>query len=86
VRSASVEVVEYARPRDEKYEADVVEKVPSFASGTQVPFTEKHPAAILKPFDRLDVAPPVCVNVPLTRKFDVYSEFALTAVVDAYVN
>ena len=49
LRSASVEVVEYERPLDAKYEAEVVENVPSLP--TQDPFIEKHPAAMLKPLD-----------------------------------
>jgi hypothetical protein len=42
-------VVENARPSDEKYEADVVENVPSPAL-RHVPFTAKQPAVMFTPF------------------------------------
>lgn len=46
-----MEVVEYERPFDAKYEAEVVENVPSLVFGMQVPFTAKHPAEMLNPLD-----------------------------------
>ncbi len=57
------DVVENERPSEVKNCAEVVENEPSFP--TQTPFTAKQPAAILKPLENVDVAPPNCVSAPV---------------------
>lgn len=63
-------MVENARPRDEKYEALVVENEPSLP--THVLLSEKQPAESAIPLLNVDVAPPPCKSAPLlstVRKF-----------------